>query len=125
MNQHYARRPRRWQERPFDDLSPRDEATARMLIDKWRARRHGNVPQWLRPKWTERAYKLVEDPKTPYRLAGAAGGNACARRHPGKEHPIHKVRKKILAHRQTQKEIREEEKAGLPPRSRSKWLDIF
>jgi len=104
MNQRDARRPRRWRARPFDDLPPRDEATAWMLVNRWLARRHGNVPQWLYPKLTERAYKLVEDPSTPYRLAGAAGGNACARRDLGKQHPIHKVRAKMLNRRRTQKE---------------------
>jgi hypothetical protein len=92
MNQRYPRRPRRWRKHPFDDLSPRDEATAWMLVNRWRAQRYGNVPPWLYSKLIERAYKLVEDPSTPYRLAGAAGGRACARRHPGKEHPIHRTR---------------------------------
>jgi hypothetical protein len=67
----------------------------------WRARRHGRVPRWLYPKLIERAYKLVEDPSTPYRLAGAAGGNACARRYLGKDHPIHKIRLKMLNRRKT------------------------
>jgi len=125
MNQRYVRRPRRWRERPFDDLAPCDQATAWMLIARWRERRHGNIPQWLFPKFVERAYKLVEDPSTPYRLAGAAGGHALARRYPGKLHPIYKARQKLLAHRRTQKDIREREEAGLPPKTRSKWLDLF
>lgn len=124
MNQTYPRRPRRWRDRPFDDLAPRDEATAWRLIAEWQTRRGGNVPQWLYPKLIERAYKLVEDPSTPYRLAGAAGGKACARRHPGKEHPIHKVRLKMLTRRRTRNEEREREKLGLPPKIRSKWLDL-
>src|SRR5215469_3109146 len=76
MTQGYKRQPRQWRDRPFDDPSPHDEATASMLVARWRDRKHGNVPQWLYPKLVERAYRLVEDPSTPYRLAGAAGGHA-------------------------------------------------
>jgi hypothetical protein len=72
-----------------------------MLVNRWRARRHGHVPRWLYPKLVERAYKFAEDPSTPYRLAGAAGGNACARRYLGKDHPIHKIRLKMLNRRKT------------------------
>ena len=121
MNQRYPRNPRRWRARPFDDLSPRDEAKAWMLVNRWRANRYGNVPQWVYPKWIERAYRLVEDPSTPYRLAGAAGGNACARRHPGKEHPIHKVRAKMLNRRKTHNEERERERLGLLRPGQGGW----
>jgi hypothetical protein len=104
MNQRYSRRPRRWRKRPFDDLSPHNEATATMLVANWRARRGRDVPGWLYPKLVERAYKLVEYPSTPYKLAGTAGGKACQRKmlregRVGPEHPIHKARLKILAQR--------------------------
>jgi hypothetical protein len=99
------------------------------LIAKWRTERNGNVPRWLYPKWTERAYKLVEDPSTPYRLAGAAGGKACQRKmfregRIGEKHPIHKARLKILARRRTQREERERERLGLPSRTRHVFLPI-
>jgi len=48
-----------------------------------------------------------------------------ARKYPGKLHPIHKARQKLLAHRRTEKELREREKAGIPPPIRTKWLDLF
>src|SRR5580704_11339214 len=130
MNQRYPRKPRRWRERPFDDLQPHDEATATMLVAHWRARRELDVPGWLYPKWVERAYRFVEDPSTPYRLAGAAGGRACQRKlvregRTGEKHPIHKARLKILAHRRLRKEERELQRLNLPAKPRSKRLNIF
>jgi hypothetical protein len=51
MNQRYARRPRRWLERPFDDLSPRDEEDLEMFIaDQCQAERFGD---WLADVWLE------------------------------------------------------------------------
>jgi len=116
---------RRWRERPFDDLAPRDEASAWRLVNEWLGRRHGNIPRWLYPKLIERAYRFVEDPHAAIRLAAASGGHALARRYPGKLHPIHKARQKMLQHRRTQKEIREREETGLPPKSRTKWLELL
>src|SRR5215469_6356735 len=123
MRQGYNRRPRRWREQPFDDLSPRDEATAWMLVNRWRAERQGNIPRWLYPKLIERAYGFVEDPHAAIRLAAASGGHALARKYPGKLHPIHKARQKMLAHRRTQKEIRKGKKPGfLPEAAPSGWI---
>jgi len=124
MNQRYRRRPRRWSNRLFDDLPPEKEAAAWGWIARWRAQRNGYIPRWLWPKLTERAYRFAEDPSTPYRLAGAAGGHALARKYPGKLHPIHNVREKLLAQQRTEKEEREREILGLPPRTKHKVLPI-
>jgi hypothetical protein len=78
----------------------------------------------------ERAYKLVEYPSTPYKLAGTAGGKACQRKmlregRVGPEHPIHKARLKILAQRRAKKEEERLQRLNLPPKPRSKCLNIF
>jgi len=96
-----------------------------MLVNRWRAERYGNIPQWLYPKLIERAYRFVKDPHAAIRLAAASGGHALARKYPRKLHPINKARQKMLAHRRTQKEIWEREEAGLPPKSRTKWLELL
>jgi hypothetical protein len=88
------------------------------------------VPRGVYPKWIERAYKFTEYPSTPYRLAGAAGGRACQRKmlregRIGEKHPIHKARLKILARRRMQKEERKLQRLNLPPKPRSKCLNIF
>lgn len=133
----FERKPNRYRERVFDDLSPSVRWRAESWLAKFLRRWRGNLPSWRHAILIGQARRLAINPPDSSwgrSMLAKRGGYAVQRAYQiqgrmEKRHPAHRAALISASKRKLRKQQRDDELSrkafGLPPKTHHRYLPLF